>query len=341
MAADTVDEVERRLGTGRTRCRTKQLAPARGRRLTKRPRPSNEPSLHEHLGGRYGTEADAVLALVDDDPALGEPLVPGLPYVRAEAVYAVRHEMARTLDDVLSRRTRARLLARDASAAAAPAVAELLAPELGWRPGRRRAPGRVLPRASSMRSGTRRTRPPRTRRTCEAPSARAARCLRSRRAGRPRRSRSAPTRPTSTARLHPGFVDVDDATLDRLRDVCAEVTVDAATLSEASRDWWPLAMIWALDGQVAGRAAAVARPSSAGAGRRRAARLQRRPGAGHGRRRSQRRVRRERAVARRRRARPVRAPRDRRRRRAVRRRRRASRNVRHTARGRAAATTTR
>jgi alkyldihydroxyacetonephosphate synthase len=65
-----------------------------------------------------------------------------------------------------------------------------------------------------------------------------------------------------TARLHPGSVDVDDATLARLRDVCAEVTVDAATVSEASRDRWPLAMIWALDGQVAGRAVAVARPAS-------------------------------------------------------------------------------
>ncbi len=73
-----------------------------------------------------------MLDLLDDDPALAEPLVPGLPYLRAEAVYAVRHEMARTVDDVLSRRTRARLLARDASAAAADSVAALLAPELGW-----------------------------------------------------------------------------------------------------------------------------------------------------------------------------------------------------------------
>jgi glycerol-3-phosphate dehydrogenase len=58
--------------------------------------------------------------------------VPGLPYLRAEARYAVDQEMARTLDDVLSRRTRARLLARDASAAAAADVAELVAVELGW-----------------------------------------------------------------------------------------------------------------------------------------------------------------------------------------------------------------
>jgi glycerol-3-phosphate dehydrogenase len=86
----------------------------------------------DHLTGRYGTESATVRALVDADPALGEPLVPGLAYLRAEAVYAVRHEMALTLDDVLARRTRARVLARSASADAAPAVAELLAPELGW-----------------------------------------------------------------------------------------------------------------------------------------------------------------------------------------------------------------
>ena len=57
---------------------------------------------------------------------------PGLPYLRAEAVYAVRAEMARTLDDVLDRRTRCRLLDRDATAAAAESVARLLAPEWGW-----------------------------------------------------------------------------------------------------------------------------------------------------------------------------------------------------------------
>jgi len=44
----------------------------------------------------------------------------------------VRDEMARTLDDVLSRRTRARLFARDASEAAAESTAALLATELGW-----------------------------------------------------------------------------------------------------------------------------------------------------------------------------------------------------------------
>jgi len=85
-----------------------------------------------HLADRYGTDARTVLAIAEGDPALAEPLVPGLPYLRAEAVFGVRYEMARGLDDVLSRRTRARLLARDDSANAAPSVAALLAPLLGW-----------------------------------------------------------------------------------------------------------------------------------------------------------------------------------------------------------------
>jgi len=85
-----------------------------------------------HLLDRYGDDARSVLAIAEHDAALREPLVAGLPYLRAEAVYAARHEMARSVDDVLSRRTRARLLARDATSTAADDVAALLAPELGW-----------------------------------------------------------------------------------------------------------------------------------------------------------------------------------------------------------------
>jgi glycerol-3-phosphate dehydrogenase len=75
--------------------------------------------------------ATDVLRLSEADHLDG-PLVEGLPYRKAEAIYAVREEMATTLDDVLSRRTRSRLLGRDATAAAADDVARLIAPELGW-----------------------------------------------------------------------------------------------------------------------------------------------------------------------------------------------------------------
>jgi len=85
-----------------------------------------------HLAGRYGGEARVLQAMVDTTPDLGLPLVPGLPYRRSEAVYAVRYEMATTLDDVLSRRTRARLLDREATATAAEDVATLVGAELGW-----------------------------------------------------------------------------------------------------------------------------------------------------------------------------------------------------------------
>jgi glycerol-3-phosphate dehydrogenase len=85
-----------------------------------------------HLADRYGADARTVLAIAESDPTLAEPLVPGLPYLRAEAVFGVRYEMARTVDDVLARRTRARLLGRDDSAHAAAEVAALIGPLLGW-----------------------------------------------------------------------------------------------------------------------------------------------------------------------------------------------------------------
>ncbi|WP_323069400.1 glycerol-3-phosphate dehydrogenase/oxidase [Mycetohabitans endofungorum] len=84
-----------------------------------------------HLGERYGTEARFVSGLIDARPSLLAPIVEGLPYSEAEVVYAARHELARSVDDVLSRRTRARLMARDASARAAPRVGQILKAELG------------------------------------------------------------------------------------------------------------------------------------------------------------------------------------------------------------------
>jgi len=129
MAQDTVDEVLDHLGR-RARCRTKRLRLLGADGYDAPP----EGTLRAHLAGRYGTMAAEVEALVTDDPTLGERLVPTLPYIRAESVYAVRREMATTLDDVLLRRTRAHLFDRPATSQAAPAVAELLARELGWSP---------------------------------------------------------------------------------------------------------------------------------------------------------------------------------------------------------------
>jgi len=85
-----------------------------------------------HLRGRYGTEAETVLGIAEGRPGLLEPVVDGLSYIGAEVVYAARHEMAISVDDVLARRTRATLQDARGAAAAAETVAELLAPELGW-----------------------------------------------------------------------------------------------------------------------------------------------------------------------------------------------------------------
>ena len=123
MAEDAVDEVASALGRG-GRCRT--------RRLSLRGAEGFEAVTDEHLASRYGSEARTVQAMVAADPSLSAPLVPSLPYLRAEALYAARYEMAHTLDDVLARRTRALLLARDETAAVADDVASLVAGELGW-----------------------------------------------------------------------------------------------------------------------------------------------------------------------------------------------------------------
>ncbi len=140
MAADTVDEVVHRLGRGRRRSPTGSM-PLRGaaglaelRQDGASARLGVDQPVVDHLVGRYGGEARAVLAMVHADPDMGAPLVDGLPYVRAEAVYAARYEMAHTLEDVLSRRTRAALHEQEAAADAAADVADLVAPELGWAP---------------------------------------------------------------------------------------------------------------------------------------------------------------------------------------------------------------
>ncbi len=131
MAEDTVDEVLRGLGR-QLPCRTKSLALRGAKGFEEVGDGGLGAAERDHLVGRYGAEAAVVIELATGDPALAEPLVPGLPYLRAEAVYAATHEMAVTVDDVLSRRTRARLLSRDASAEAAGAVAATRAGALGW-----------------------------------------------------------------------------------------------------------------------------------------------------------------------------------------------------------------
>jgi len=80
----------------------------------------------------YGSDAYEIRKLIDTDPRLGEQLHAALPYLKAEVVWAAQHEMARTVEDTLARRTRALFLNARAALEMAPAVADLMAPELGW-----------------------------------------------------------------------------------------------------------------------------------------------------------------------------------------------------------------
>ncbi|MCX5748393.1 MAG: glycerol-3-phosphate dehydrogenase/oxidase [Proteobacteria bacterium] len=85
-----------------------------------------------HLCGVYGTRAPVIGAAIALDRTLGERLDPELPYVWAEIEFAARHDLARTIEDVLARRVPLLLVARDQGLAIAPRVADILARVHGW-----------------------------------------------------------------------------------------------------------------------------------------------------------------------------------------------------------------
>jgi glycerol-3-phosphate dehydrogenase len=143
MAEDTVDVLGSVLDRKLVKCPTRRL----GLRGSERPAAGPPPGVAEEIGpeqyaslvARYGAEATAVAGLTKDRPELAKPLVDGLEHLAAEAVYAVRYEMAQTLEDVLSRRMRAVLFAGEATLRAAAAVAALIGADLGWDEGRQAA----------------------------------------------------------------------------------------------------------------------------------------------------------------------------------------------------------
>jgi glycerol-3-phosphate dehydrogenase len=93
-----------------------------------------------HLAEKFGTRAEEVIALSDeyadeqanDGADLREPLLQGLPPIRAEVIFATRHEMAATIEDVLARRIGVQMHGWNEAIAAAPVTADLLATEFGW-----------------------------------------------------------------------------------------------------------------------------------------------------------------------------------------------------------------
>ena len=121
MAEDVVDAAEKVAGLERRKCGTKDL-PLHG---------WTRAAIPEKVLSPYGSDAARLSALLRARPELAGLLHPELPYLRGEVVWHAKAEMARTVEDVLARRTRALLLNARASIAAALAVARLLAAELG------------------------------------------------------------------------------------------------------------------------------------------------------------------------------------------------------------------
>jgi glycerol-3-phosphate dehydrogenase len=143
MAADVVDAAARGLGRAVAPSLTRQLPihGAVGYRELWADRHSLGLSLStvEHLLGRYGSAVTDLLAMIEREPALAEPLAGAEDYLAAEAVYAVTHEGALGLEDVLARRTRISIEYPNRGLAAVEQVAELIAPHLGWTPADRAA----------------------------------------------------------------------------------------------------------------------------------------------------------------------------------------------------------
>jgi glycerol-3-phosphate dehydrogenase len=138
MAADTVDRIV--AGDGlRRRCRTRRVAlgatgaPLEGLARTRAAlvTVAGDPTAAGALYHRHGDRADEVVRFAADAGEL-DPLLPGLPYLTGEVRWAARHELARSLDDVLSRRLRVAIRDREAGGAAIGRVVRILASELGW-----------------------------------------------------------------------------------------------------------------------------------------------------------------------------------------------------------------
>jgi glycerol-3-phosphate dehydrogenase len=138
MAEDAVDRVQQGLGADTVQCRTLDfpLTGAEGfwvdywRQLAEKYDLSSQTA--RHLAQKFGTDAPKVLELAEQEPQLLQPLSPGGAPIRAEVVYAIREEMAQTIEDILARRIGVQFHGWKEAAEAAPVVAQLLARELAW-----------------------------------------------------------------------------------------------------------------------------------------------------------------------------------------------------------------
>ncbi len=118
MAEDAVNQAETLGGLRPIPCRTTDLKIHGGT--------GEVPTGHLSL---YGSDAPAIQALIDEDPALAKPIHPTLPDTLAEALWSIRHEMARRVEDVLARRTRMLELNAQAAYDSAETIARMIAKE--------------------------------------------------------------------------------------------------------------------------------------------------------------------------------------------------------------------
>ncbi len=138
MARDVVNAVERQLGVSHRKTVTDSLPLPGGdmasmeaeRKAALSEVGSEEVALH--LVRAYGRRWRQVWNLTREEASLAQPLVEGLPYLRAEAAHGVAHEFVHTLADLLTRRLKVAFERRDLGAQAAQAAAEVMAPRLGW-----------------------------------------------------------------------------------------------------------------------------------------------------------------------------------------------------------------
>jgi glycerol-3-phosphate dehydrogenase len=140
MARDMVNAVEETLGVPHRKTPTDSLPlpggdiPSFDEELAAARAEVSSGDTALHLVRCYGGRWRQVWALTREQPHLAEPLVPGLPYIRAEAVHGVTHELVHTLSDLLVRRLKVSFETRDLGRSAARLAASDMAPLLGWSP---------------------------------------------------------------------------------------------------------------------------------------------------------------------------------------------------------------